>query len=162
MDYSTGLSCTLCDKSYKSKESFLSHINKHNGVKPHHCLECPAKFTSQSSLSTHKKIHTGVMKLNCPKCDLVISSKKNLIRHIDRHHNDKKLKMEKDTMKEHACHVCFARFTKSKNLYKIWSKIKENLSLLFHFRCVKHYFCKPQTPINDKTDIMANPIGLEN
>ena len=117
MDHSAGLSCTLCDKSYKSKENFLAHINKHNGVKPHHCLECPAKFTSQSSLITHKKIHTGVMKLNCPSCDLVLSRKNNLVRHIERKHSNKvKTTQETVLLKKYSCHICCAQFTKGTNL----------------------------------------------
>ena len=47
--------CTICEKSYKSKENFMAHINKHNDDKPYCCSECPAKFFSQSSLITHTK-----------------------------------------------------------------------------------------------------------
>lgn len=114
-----GFKCTLCEKNYKSKESFLAHINKHNDDKPHFCSDCPAKFFSQSTLITHKKVHTGVLKLECPNCYLVISSKKNLKRHIERKHikkSDEVKKEEEIVKKDYSCHLCSGQFIKYNNL----------------------------------------------
>ncbi|XP_078037449.1 uncharacterized protein LOC144470323 [Augochlora pura] len=49
--------CTICDKSYKYRNSFYRHVLTHAGMGPYHCDVCNADFEKKSSFLKHRKIH---------------------------------------------------------------------------------------------------------
>lgn len=50
--------CSVCDKSYSSPSSLLSHMRLHTGVKPFACPHCSRSFTQHHHLRIHMRTHT--------------------------------------------------------------------------------------------------------
>ncbi|XP_052818907.1 zinc finger protein 383-like isoform X2 [Mya arenaria] len=76
--------CSICSKVFL-KEHYKTHINMHNGIKPHKCLICDKGFTDRSNLRGHLK---GVHKngeFPCIVCALVFTNGYDFKKHVDEH-----------------------------------------------------------------------------
>jgi C2H2-type zinc finger/Zinc finger, C2H2 type len=50
--------CSVCKKSFVSKQNLIEHQFIHTGAKPYKCSNCGAKFRQISLLSLHKRTHS--------------------------------------------------------------------------------------------------------
>lgn len=50
--------CTICGKNFTRNINLKSHIDNHNGNKPHACPECGKAFTRKNDMVRHQKIHS--------------------------------------------------------------------------------------------------------
>lgn len=50
--------CEHCGHQYKTKGEYRKHVNRHNGVKRHSCIQCGQSFFSTSNLYVHTKVHS--------------------------------------------------------------------------------------------------------
>ena len=102
--------CSICSKSFKTKESLRSHT-----LHQHLCSICDANFSQKSKLEKHKdSVHTaeninhkGKVSFQCKICNGIFRSKHNLHLHIDEvHEGQKPLK----------CERCGSSFTQKSSL----------------------------------------------
>ncbi|XP_072295438.1 uncharacterized protein [Eucyclogobius newberryi] len=66
--------CSVCKRSYVTKQILQRHIRTHTGEKPYSCSVCKKAFVHQTTLNNHVRIHTGEKHYSCPG----LSLKRNL------------------------------------------------------------------------------------
>ncbi|XP_033333899.2 zinc finger and BTB domain-containing protein 41 [Megalopta genalis] len=49
--------CTICEKSYKYRNSFYRHVLTHAGMGPYHCDVCNTDFEKRTCFINHRKTH---------------------------------------------------------------------------------------------------------
>ncbi|XP_030001596.1 zinc finger protein 709-like [Sphaeramia orbicularis] len=86
------LSCPVCDKQFKDKASFTSHIKSHKTIPSSPqcliCAECGKVFGRMYHLkrhiATHRKATNGEF-FTCPKCEKIYAFQEDLIKHLEIH-----------------------------------------------------------------------------
>lgn len=63
--------CTVCDKKFVNRLSFIAHVNRHNDVRPYKCNLCEKSFYGANLLRTHMNSHSTENKYPCSDCDKV-------------------------------------------------------------------------------------------
>lgn len=63
-------SCSFCNKQFRTQGQVKVHERKHNGERPFKCTEenCSKAFAHRESLMTHLTLHTGVKRFECQGC----------------------------------------------------------------------------------------------
>lgn len=51
--HSRPLTCEICQKGYKSKRDYISHMNSHMNHRPHTCTFCGKGFSYRNSMVRH-------------------------------------------------------------------------------------------------------------
>lgn len=86
------LSCPVCDKHFKEKASFTSHVKSHKTIPSSPqclvCAECGKVFGRMYHLkrhiATHRKATNGEY-FTCPKCEKIYAFQEDLIKHLEIH-----------------------------------------------------------------------------
>ncbi|XP_064608092.1 uncharacterized protein LOC135472497 [Liolophura sinensis] len=73
--------CTLCEKSYTTKNNLVIHMLDHQGVKPHKCLTCGQSFRQLGHLNTHILTHDNIKPHTCETCGKSFTQASHLKRH---------------------------------------------------------------------------------
>ncbi|PCD24128.1 hypothetical protein FGRA07_11404 [Fusarium graminearum] len=76
-----------CNKTLKSKQSFIRHCRLHTGDRPHACSLCPERFSRKYELIDHICSHTGKWPLQCQDCGQGFSQSWRLASHKQKHKN---------------------------------------------------------------------------
>ena len=128
--------CDKCSKDYYNKNSYESHVAKHNGEPAFACDKCSKKFYTSYYLKTHGYDHKNEnKKLYCTQCDYSTTYRYTLKRHTRTVHSDVRpfscntcdsTYKTRDTLllhtkihtgeKPHQCKYCEKTFTQSKHL----------------------------------------------
>lgn len=53
--------CTVCSKTFHSKQYLNDHMNLHTGQKPYQCKVCEKSFADRSCMRSHLKQHESSM-----------------------------------------------------------------------------------------------------
>lgn len=80
-------SCGFCQKRFRTHGQVKVHERSHSGEKPFKCTEanCSKAFAHRESLLTHLTVHTGVKRFWCQGCDSRFSCISNLQAHRRTH-----------------------------------------------------------------------------
>ena len=62
--------CRVCwpKRSFPAKQTLLSHLRRHAGLKPLECHICGENFTRQHSLNYHLMVHSNETRFTCTDC----------------------------------------------------------------------------------------------
>lgn len=105
-------SCSLCPKTFKSKQNLIDHENSHLGIKYFKCDVCSKSFTTKTHLDHHLKTHNQVDQFLCSICNKFLKSKVYLKTHIKTHFEE---------LKNYTCGYCGKKFIQMSDL-KIHSR----------------------------------------
>lgn len=75
--------CSICSKSFVSKDKIVNHVQQHSGEKLHECPICHGKFSSKHYLKEHEK---RVHQFDCHHCDEIFSTFDDLHQHVIEEH----------------------------------------------------------------------------
>ncbi|XP_050293135.1 gastrula zinc finger protein XlCGF17.1-like [Anthonomus grandis grandis] len=103
--------CSTCDKSFADNRVLKKHKKIHTDNKPHECPICNKKFLHLFSLKTHKRVHSGETPYICDKCGKPFKTSGELTIHNRTHYDHKQYK----------CGICEKSFSSktSLNIHKI-------------------------------------------
>jgi KRAB domain-containing zinc finger protein len=101
--------CSLCDKSFKQKDSLNCHIKRHGVVeKKFQCDVCHKTFAKQAECMTHSAIHSEKRSFKCEfgGCDKAFKISQSLRVH----------KVTHSGLKPYQCQICENWFSAKKGL----------------------------------------------
>ena len=112
------LSCTMCDKSFMSKQSLKYHFDvSHGSSSAVKCRICDEKLGHAVSLERHMKLHAESIKLHqCKKCLKQFTRKDNLtvhekVVHMAVNMEIRMVEMSRQDKESFVCKVCGVRFS---------------------------------------------------
>ena len=59
--------CSVCEKSFSSKQCPKEHNFKHSNVKPYGCIICKKRFRHASQYTVHKQVHRDLDEFYWPQ-----------------------------------------------------------------------------------------------
>ena len=62
--------CQTCSKTFRSKEGWKIHMERHEGKSRYHCTFCSRGFMAQTHLKAHLSEHTNELPCSCDQCGL--------------------------------------------------------------------------------------------
>ncbi|XP_067620513.1 gastrula zinc finger protein xFG20-1 [Eurosta solidaginis] len=78
----TPFQCAECGKTFKVKAQYKTHIKtRHTDYKPFQCHLCPRAYPYRESLLTHMTVHTGIKRFLCNACGKRFTCVSNLQAH---------------------------------------------------------------------------------
>ena len=105
--------CSLCTKTFKSKQNLIDHEACHLGLKYYKCEVCEKSFTTKTHLDCHLKTHNQIdQQFSCSVCNKSFKTKSYLKVHIKTHFDD---------LKNYTCGYCGKKFIQMSDL-KIHSR----------------------------------------
>uniref|UniRef100_A0A1Q3F0E3 Putative adult enhancer factor 1 n=1 Tax=Culex tarsalis TaxID=7177 RepID=A0A1Q3F0E3_CULTA len=101
----TKFTCEKCGYQLTSKESYQSHMVRHEAVEEgrYACSICDKKFGTRARLKRHLLTHVENQEYQCQYCSKYISSKTLLLTHEREH-------VDAGDLKQYACAFCNERF----------------------------------------------------
>ena len=103
--------CSVCEKSFKSKSAFTKHMKIHSlefGNNIYTCSYCSKGFSQRGNLRIHERIHTGDKPYQCATCEKRFKCSGELRKHI--------ISMHENHTKQLRCSFCDKTFHMSYNL----------------------------------------------
>lgn len=81
-------SCTICSYSALNQQCLRNHIKvKHSSEKPHKCSHCDKSFKLKNTLISHMVQHSGIKRYTCEFCNrAAFASSGNFYAHRKRMH----------------------------------------------------------------------------
>lgn len=73
--------CSLCNKSFKTRYNYGSHIAQHKDVRNFQCPYCPRKCRKSYDLRVHIRTHTGERPFQCSFCQRCYSQNGDRMKH---------------------------------------------------------------------------------
>ena len=74
--------CSICTKSFKTKQHVKQHESTHFGVKNFECSECNRKFSTVSSMKRHRETHRAERPMfPCTSCGRLFKDSKSVSSH---------------------------------------------------------------------------------
>ena len=144
--------CTRCKETFKERQTFLVHREKHR--KTYQCGKCDHSASKSSHLSAHiASVHEGIKLHKCKICDKLVETKYNLKRHMVSKHSKKVMddeKTEKDNI--HECSSCNKTFKTKLNL-----KMHQKLFGEKRLKCAQCSF-----PFHRRVDMMKHMRRMHN
>jgi len=125
---STSLTCSLCDKTFKTRQAITVHLHFHANQRSHKCSTCSKAFTTKSDLKRHYKVHDKASLFKCDDCSATFRDQATKTRHLKKHQKDVLFTCDScdkefnrvDSYKEHLnthlthkqyqCHICSKEF----------------------------------------------------
>uniref|UniRef100_A0A8C8VNC7 C2H2-type domain-containing protein n=1 Tax=Pelusios castaneus TaxID=367368 RepID=A0A8C8VNC7_9SAUR len=77
--------CLQCGRSFTRKENLVRHQETHMDKEPHTCAECGKSFLHEGSLLLHRRAHAGARPFSCTHCGKSFNWKTNLTAHLRSH-----------------------------------------------------------------------------
>jgi len=100
-------SCSICSKSFGTKQDLKIHSRTHSGDKPFSCEICSKEFARNAALRIHKiSVHSDVKAYLCADCGAAFKANSALIDHRKRVHLQ---------IKPHKCDYCGKEFFSKKD-----------------------------------------------
>ncbi|XP_051923906.1 zinc finger and SCAN domain-containing protein 2-like [Hippocampus zosterae] len=99
-------SCSICSKTFSSRDYVSTHMRTHTGEKPFGCTFCSKTFSHKSHVITHVRIHTGEKPYRCSVCGKTFASKDYVNLHMRTHTGEKPF----------GCSMCERRFSQKTHL----------------------------------------------
>ncbi|XP_061672149.1 gastrula zinc finger protein XlCGF49.1-like [Syngnathoides biaculeatus] len=103
------VTCSVCSKTFATKQTLRTHKRRHTGEKPFSCQVCKKAFSQKGSIQLHMKTHTGEKPFSCSVCGKSFSHKENLVTHRRKHTGEKPF----------PCPDCGKTFTRKVHVTKI-------------------------------------------
>lgn len=104
--------CSLCPKTFGSKQNLIDHEACHLGMKYYKCNMCEKSFTTKTHLDGHLKSHNQTDQFSCSVCSKMFKTKSYLKIHIKTHFEE---------LKNYSCGFCGKKFIQMSDL-KIHSR----------------------------------------
>lgn len=76
------LMCSVCNKTFKSKEGLNGHEKQHRGEGNYKCHICDRVFLTKSHLDGHQNSHLKAKPYACAKCNKKYGYKSSLLEHV--------------------------------------------------------------------------------
>jgi len=144
------VTCEICNKGFRDKQSLQIHSVVHTGEKPHVCEQCGNSYSQKSHLYYHiKKIHEGVKmkkykkyikKVMCGQCGKMLPNRKKLELHIKVVHEG--MKIDEEERPKFNCPSCSTTFTLKSNLKRHIKVVHEGYKPFSCEYCEKKFSSK--------------------
>ncbi|XP_044727283.1 zinc finger protein 260-like isoform X2 [Chrysoperla carnea] len=98
--YRHSFGCKRCNKTFKDRESWKSHIKEVHFLEKYVTCHICGKSVTKKNLHTHLDIHKDREKLTCEQCPKSFKSEITLKAHVKDIHGDQK------PIRKHLCNIC--------------------------------------------------------
>ena len=79
--------CSTCSKGFIKKDSWMMHMNGHQGIKPIECEQCGKHFARKTTYKRHQTIHAGTNKFTCTHCSRIFTQAYDVKKHMEKDHH---------------------------------------------------------------------------
>ena len=93
-------SCSICGRSFGTRESVRVHSRIHTGEKPFECSTCGMRFRTSQAHRRHRTVHLGEKSFVCDHCGRAFRLRQSLREHLHVHTKEA----------PHRCNICGRRF----------------------------------------------------
>ena len=83
-DVSSGFTCHICQKYFKTKKDMKNHLVAHS-TKKYSCEFCNKRFSLKYNYLRHRRIHTGDRPYKCGLCENAFSDSSAWAKHVKMH-----------------------------------------------------------------------------
>uniref|UniRef100_A0A8C4RAC1 C2H2-type domain-containing protein n=1 Tax=Eptatretus burgeri TaxID=7764 RepID=A0A8C4RAC1_EPTBU len=138
--------CSVCGKSFSTKQNVKIHNRIHTGERPYKCSICGKNFSEKSSVKIHNRIHTGERPYKCSVCGKSFTAKNSVKIHMRTHTGERPFE----------CSVCGKTFTIARH---VKSHMKTHTGERPHqcFVCGKSFSEKSSVKIHMRTHTGERP-----
>lgn len=93
-------SCSICNKTFKTRYNYGSHLARHKDIRNFQCPYCPHKARKSYDLRIHIRTHTGEKPYLCSHCNRSFSQKGDRMKHERSMHSKSRAKQEDGSPKK--------------------------------------------------------------
>ncbi len=102
--YEPNFTCKVCNRPFRCREGYMTHMYRHTGETPYRCDQCEAQFINPNYLKAHKEKHITEEKYACEKCAKKFKTVRSMKLHLrTRHKRDKPGAASEES---HLCSQC--------------------------------------------------------